>query len=155
MELAIGNECMGVGTTFGKAGGGSLTLTILLALMLVGPAPADEVLPGDFFAKTPAFSAGDQPAKSWTGCGEVRAMSAALPATEARVDLSVTGKLTSIRTDGVLWYLTLCSSPDIRILCVAYNDNGMKPGDTVFVKGGYSRVDPDHVLLDPCLASVR
>jgi hypothetical protein len=80
-------------------------------------------------------------------------MSAALPATEARIDLSVTGKLTSIRTDGVLWYLTLCSLPDIRILCVAYNDNGMKPGDKVFAKGGYARVDPDHALLDPCLAS--
>lgn len=129
------------------------TAALLLALVPIGLVSAEEALPGDFFAKTPAFSAGDQPAKSWAGCGEVRAMSAALPATEARIDLSVTGKLTSIRTDGVLWYLTLCSGPDVRILCVAYNDNGMKPGDTVFAKGGYARVDPDHALLDPCLAS--
>jgi hypothetical protein len=125
----------------------------LLTLALAGHAPAEEAPPGDFFAKTPAFSAGDQPATSWAGCSEVRAMSAALPATEARIDLSVTGKLTSIRTDGVLWYLTLCSSPDVRILCVAYSQNGMKPGDTVFAKGGYARVDPHHALLDPCLAS--
>lgn len=126
---------------------------LLLALAPAGRVPAEEALQGDFFAKTPAFSAGDQPAKSWAGCGEVRAMSAALLATETRIDLSVTGKLTSIRTDGVLWYLTLCSSPDVRILCVAYNDNGMRPGDKVFAKGGYTRVDPDHVMLDPCLAS--
>jgi hypothetical protein len=40
-------------------------------------------------------------------------------------------------------------------MCVAYNDNGMKPGDAVFAKGSYARVDPDHALLDPCLASDR
>jgi hypothetical protein len=131
------------------------TAALLLTLVPIGPAPAEEALPENFFAKTPAFSAGDQPAKSSARCGEVRAMAAALPATEARVDLSVTGKLTSIRTDGVLWYLTLCTLPDIRIMCVAYNDNGMKPGDTVFAKGGYARVDPDHALLDPCLAFDR
>lgn len=143
---------MGVRKIF-RLGSRPATVALVLVLAPVGPAPAEEALPGDFFAKTPAFSAGDQPAKSWAGCGEVRTMSAGLPATEARIDLSVTGKLTSIRTDGVLWYLTLCSSPDVRILCVAYNDNGMKPGDKVFAKGGYTRVDPDHVMLDPCLAS--
>jgi hypothetical protein len=78
------------------------TAALLLTLVPIGPAPAEEALPEDFFANTPAFSAGDQPAKSSARCGEVRAMAAALPATEARVDLSVTGTLTSIRTDGAV-----------------------------------------------------
>ena len=67
-----------------------------------------------------------------------------------RVDLSATGKLTMVRTDGALWYLVICQ--DVRIMCVTYQQNGMKVGDVVKMQGAYQRLDPNHVLLDPCLA---
>jgi len=80
-------------------------------------------------------------------------MADGLPETEERVDLTVKGELLLVRTDGVLWYLGLCAPPGIRVLCVAYQSNDMKVGDTVYMKGGYRRVGPDHILLDPCLAN--
>jgi hypothetical protein len=61
------------------------------------------------------------------------------------------GALTAVRTDGALWYLTMCS--DVRVMCVTYQSNDMKPGDRVVLKGGYARLDPNHVMLDPCLAN--
>ena len=63
------------------------------------------------------------------------------------------GPLTLVHTDGVLWYLAICSAPRIRVLCVTYSDNGMKLGEWVTLRGGYRAVDDLHVVLDPCLAS--
>jgi hypothetical protein len=83
----------------------------------------------------------------------VRSMADGMPQRDYRIDLSVAGSLTAVQTDGLLWYLVLCSSPDIRIMCVTYQSNGMKAGDRVVVHGGYRRRDADHVLLDPCLAN--
>jgi hypothetical protein len=80
-------------------------------------------------------------------------MSAGLPPLEQRISLTVAGEVTAIQTDGVLWYLVMCASPDVRVLCVTYQSNDMKRGDPVLFRGGYARVDRDHVLLDPCLAS--
>jgi hypothetical protein len=65
----------------------------------------------------------------------------------------VVGSLTAVQTDQVLWYLVLCSAPDIRIMCVTYQSNGMAVGERVIVKGGYRRRDDNHILLDPCLAN--
>jgi hypothetical protein len=38
-------------------------------------------------------------------------------------------------------------------MCVTYESNGMAVGDRVIVKGGYRRLDANHVVLDPCLAN--
>ncbi|CAN7715550.1 hypothetical protein LJR098_003399 [Rhizobium sp. LjRoot98] len=70
-----------------------------------------------------------------------------------RVDLWATGPLTIVDTDGVLWYIGICSLPGIRVLCVTYSDNGMRVGEVVTVRGGMAIQDSKHVLLDPCLAS--
>jgi hypothetical protein len=72
---------------------------------------------------------------------------------QRRVDLWVAGPLTLVQTDGVLWYLAVCSSPGIRVMCVTYSDNGMKVGERVTLRGAYRAVDDTHVVLDPCLAS--
>jgi len=80
-------------------------------------------------------------------------MADGIPELDYRIDLSVDGRLTAVQTDGVLWYLVLCSAPDIRIMCVTYESNGMAIGDRIVVKGGYQRRDDNHVLLDPCLAN--
>lgn len=118
--------------------------------LLCGPAAATE----EIFAKRPAFSWGDLPAERAATCEEVRAMAEGLPEdADMRIDLTVIGKLGLVKSDGVLWYLGICAPPGVRILCVAYESNGMKVGDTVYMKGGYRRTGPDHVLLDPCLAN--
>jgi len=105
----------------------------------------------DMFANRPAFSEADRPAKTYARCDEIRRMSAGIPEPEGRIDLSVTGELTFVRTDGALWYLFICA--DVRVLCVTYQSNDMKPGDRVVMQGGYSRRDANHVMLDPCLAN--
>lgn len=105
----------------------------------------------DLFKDRPAFSLGDQPAQSSAECRSIRGMSAGLPKTDQRIDLSITGELTTVRSDGALWYLLMCQ--DVRVLCVTYEQNGMKAGDRVTFKGGYNRLDDKHIMLDPCLAS--
>jgi hypothetical protein len=135
-----------------------MTIRMLLGRLLSGLAfaaglPLSAIGAEDVLATRPAFSLGDQPAAAIAHCNEVRAMSAGLDYPGYRVDLSVLGDITSVRTDGVLWYVTMCNLPDVRLMCVTYKSNDMKVGDRVFMKGGYSRLDGNHVMLDPCLAN--
>ena len=74
-------------------------------------------------------------------------------APDDRIDLSVDGALTAVQSDGALWYLVVCNLPDLRIMCVTYEGNDMKAGDKVVIKGAFRRVDANHAVLDPCLAS--
>jgi hypothetical protein len=99
----------------------------------------------------PAFSAGDLPPERHAACEEVRTMSVGLAPSETRIDLAVEGRLTLVKTDGVLWYLVMCS--DVRVMCVTYQGNDMKAGDRVLFMGGYKRLDENHAVLDPCLAN--
>jgi hypothetical protein len=117
-----------------------------MALMVSAAGHAQDVL-----ENRPAFSLGDQPPKRVAQCHEVRPMSENLPDPGFRIDLSAAGNLTLVRTDGALWYLVICQ--DVRIMCVTYEQNGMKVGDVVRMQGAYQRVDPNHILLDPCLAN--
>ena len=68
-----------------------------------------------------------------------------------RIDLWLEGKLTLVKSDGALWYLVMC--PDLRVMCVTYEGNDMAIGERVYFKGGYWRLDTNHAVLDPCLAS--
>ena len=86
-------------------------------------------------------------------CEDLRASLAGFEPPDRRVDLWVSGPLTLVETDGVLWYLVICSSPGIRVMCVTYSDNGMKLREQVTLRGAYRAVDDAHVVLDPCLAS--
>ena len=86
-------------------------------------------------------------------CHEVRALTKDRETGETRVDFSVTGPLALVHFDGTLAYLGLCGTePDPKVLCVTYQTNDMKVGDVVTVAGGYSRPNPDFIVLDPCLA---
>ena len=131
----------------------ALTGLFAAALSLCLAAPAPSIAAGDIFAGRPAFSEAEQPVQAPAECRDVRRMADGLPVLDYRIDLSVVGSLTAVQTDSVLWYLVLCSSPDIRIMCVTYESNGMAVGDRVIVKGGYRRLDANHVQLDPCLAN--
>ncbi len=130
---------------------GLAVATILLCLVAPGLAPS--MASGDIFADRPAFSEAEQPAQTPAECSDVRRMADGISELDYRIDLSVAGSLTAVQTDQVLWYLVLCSAPDIRIMCVTYQSNGMAIGDRVIVKGGYQRRDANHVMLDPCLAN--
>lgn len=143
-----------------------LLLALLLALWLAPPPnlraqAADDtaVDPNDGFASVPAFSPGDLPARRAASCEDLRAMADALAAQQSargddpdtRIDLTLAGPLVLVQRQGPLWYLVMCR--DLRVMCVTYQDNGMKPGDRVTMKGAYRRVDQNHALLDPCLAN--
>ena len=128
---------------------GSFAAAICLCLA----APAPSIASDDPFAGRPAFSEAEQPVQTPAECSDVRRMADGLPEPGYRIDLAVAGSLTAVQTDSVLWYLVMCSSPDIRIMCVTYESNGMAVGDRVIVKGGYRRLDANHVQLDPCLAN--
>jgi hypothetical protein len=97
----------------------------------------------------PAFSEGNQPAKRPASCEELRRMSAGLRP-DLRIDLAIVGQLTAIRSDGTFWHLEMCR--DLYVMCLAYQSNDMKAGDRVLLRGAYSRLDENHVVLAPCLA---
>jgi hypothetical protein len=131
-----------------QASTGLSVAIIVLCFAVMAPS----IAANDIFANRPAFSEAEQPLRMPAECRDVRRMAEGMPELDYRIDLSVVGKLTAVQTDNVLWYLVLCSAPDIRIMCVTYQSNGMAIGDTVIVKGGYLRRDANHVMLDPCLA---
>ena len=131
-----------------QASTGLSVAIIVLCFAVMAPS----IAANDIFAHRPAFSEAEQPVRMPAECRDVRRMAEGMPELDYRIDLSVVGKLTAVQTDNVLWYLVLCSAPDIRIMCVTYQSNGMAIGDRVIVKGGYLRRDANHVMLDPCLA---
>jgi len=122
---------------------------LLIGLLLAGGAAQAQ----DILADKPAFSRAEVPARSSAQCGELRAMAEGVPDDIDRIDLSVAGKLTLVKSDGALWYLVVCS--DLRVMCVTYQGNDMKIGDTVEMRGAYRRLDRNHAVLDPCLATAE
>jgi hypothetical protein len=123
-----------------------------LALVLVAfitPALAQP----EVFTNRPAFAPAEQPAQRFARCEELRPMAEGVSDQESRVDLWLEGELTLVRSDGALWYMVMCR--DLRVMCVTYEQNEMKIGDKVYFKGGYRRLDPNHAVLDPCLATLE
>ena len=119
-------------------------------LMAVAPAVAQE----DAFSGRPGLALPEQPAAEVATCDNVgRTIRGFKSKEDERVDLWVSGPITIERTDGVLWYIGICSVPGIRVLCVTYSDNGMKAGDIVTLRGAMRIEDEKHILLDPCLAA--
>lgn len=126
---------------------GLLALTSAVAFAQTDDAGSAE----DLLANRPAFSRAEAPPRAVARCDELRAMAEGLPPTGFRIDLHAAGTLTLVKSDGALWYLVICS--DLRVMCVTYESNDMKVGDLVTVRGAYRRLDPNHAVLDPCLAS--
>jgi hypothetical protein len=69
------------------------------------------------------------------------------------VTIAVEGELVFVGTagGGAVVYLVMCKAPDPEVLCVAYETNGMKPGDRAIVTGAFIPHGRDHIRLDPCL----
>jgi len=123
---------------------------LLAAALILGS--ASSVLSQDAPEKDP-FAAPDMQPSYRAQCHEVRALTHDRETGETRIDFSVTGPLALVHFDGTLAYLGLCgTAPDPKVLCVTYQTNDMKVGEVVTVTGGYSRPNPDFIVLDPCLA---
>ncbi|HEY5794566.1 MAG TPA: hypothetical protein VIU82_06095 [Bosea sp. (in: a-proteobacteria)] len=132
----------------------ALSLAVAAALAGTTIAPSQSLLPDSFFAGRPAFSQPEQPVRPAT-CEDITAQLPDSVPRDSRVDMAIAGDVTLIQTDGALWYVAVCADPGVRVLCVTYGANDLKLGDKVVLRGGYSRQDRRHVLLDPCLASVE
>ena len=122
---------------------------LLCAFLLI----ASPCLAASSLENRPAFSQAEVPPQRAASCEELRAMAEGLEPSEIRIDLAIAGKLTLVKGDGALWYLVMCA--DLRVMCVTYESNDMKVGDTVLFRGGYTRLDLNHAVLDPCLANAR
>jgi hypothetical protein len=122
----------------------------LLSMALLGSAPGAFAQEGP--EKDPFADPDMQPAYQ-ARCHEVRALTQGRETGATRVDFSVTGPLALVHFDGTLAYLGLCGTePEPKVLCITYQTNDMKVGDVVVIAGGYSRPNPDFIVLDPCLA---
>lgn len=129
-------------------------LSEFAAMMILISAAAPQVIAQDSsFAGRPGLAGAEREPASVATCETLQGSLAGFEQPSHRVDLWVTGPLTLVQTDGVLWYLAICSSPGVRVMCVTYNDNGMKPGERVTLRGAFNRQDERHITLDPCLAS--
>lgn len=127
-----------------------LALAAVILAILV-PALARAEAGDEIFANRPAFSRGEVPPRAIARCDNLRAMAEGLTVPDFRIDLAASGTLTLVKTDGALWYLVICS--DLRVMCVTYEGNDMAVGALVTVKGAWRRLDRNHAVLDPCLAS--
>ncbi len=126
-----------------------LTRILFMAMLALGSASASGQ---DDPEKNPFADADMQPSYQ-AQCHEVRDLTKGRETGATRVDFSVTGPLALVHFDGALAYLGLCgTAPDPKVLCITYQTNDMKVGDVVTVAGGYSRPNPDFIVLDPCLA---
>lgn len=128
---------------------------VALALVLAGPpfTGSRSQAQSSALASRPGLVEGEGEPSSRASCETMGAVMSGLVVPAERIDLWVTGALTLVQTDGTLWYLAICSSPGIRVMCVAYSDNGLKLGDQVMLRGAFRIQDPHHAVLDPCLAS--
>lgn len=123
--------------------------SLLIALLMLGSgAAASQESP----ERNP-FADPDMQPSYQARCHEVRDLTKDRETGATRVDFSVTGPLALVHFDGTLAYLGVCgTAPAPKVLCVTYQTNDMKVGDVVTVAGGYSRPNPDFIVLDPCLA---
>ncbi len=126
-----------------------LTRILFMAMLVLGSASAS----GQDDPEKSPFADPDMQPSYQAQCHEVRDLTKGRETGATRVDFSVTGPLALVHFDGTLAYLGLCgAAPDPKVLCVTYQTNDMKVGDVVTVAGGYSRPNPDFIVLDPCLA---
>jgi hypothetical protein len=119
-----------------------------MALTLAGaPASGEESL------KNTPFSYREDFPDLEASCEDIRNWAAKAPDTHVRFNLAIKGKLSRVSSDGALVYLAMCEEPNPKITCVTYSRNGMSAGDVVTFAGGYRLLNPEKIMLDPCLAS--
>src|SRR5215207_4189830 len=68
----------------------------------------------DALAGRPGLAEAEHEPVAIATCENLRASLSGFRQPQRRIDLWVTGPLTLVQSDGVLWYLAVCSSPAIR-----------------------------------------
>ncbi|MCV0393834.1 MAG: hypothetical protein K5872_11985 [Rhizobiaceae bacterium] len=126
----------------------------LLAVCLIAPlTPAP-------FAQAEAWRAPDSPFTLGEAYPDVPATCETVgdwidhaPTIDGRISFAIVGELVAAEWDGTLAYLVMCPEGSVQVMCVTYSKDGRAVGDRVLFGGGWSRIDHDKIMLDPCLAS--
>jgi hypothetical protein len=98
------------------------------------------------------FREGEEWAERPASCDNVEYWADRAPITNARISLAIKGRLVAVKKTDVVTYLTMCDKKAMQVICVTYDPEGMSAGDTVSFGGGFNRIGPKQVVLDPCLA---
>jgi hypothetical protein len=114
-----------------------LVLGFLLALVSIGASVEATAQPAPSFRASCADLRTKLEGLAWNG--------------NDLVTIQVEDKLTLAKATDAVVYLGMCDLPAPRVLCVTYELDRLRPGDTVILSGTLSRPDANHVLLDPCL----
>lgn len=125
---------------------GSLLLVSALLLM---PAPS---IGSDCCDPESPFREGEGWADKPATCEDIAHWAERAPKTEARISLSIKGKLTEVHWTGVIAYLVMCDPNVMQVVCVTYETNDMRVGEVVSFGGGFFRRGDKQIFMDPCLA---
>jgi hypothetical protein len=106
----------------------------------------------DCCAPDSPFRDGEEPSDKPASCDTIGHWADRAPTTDARISLRIKGKLTKVTKTDVVTYLDMCDAKIMQVTCVTYDPEGMRSGDRVGFAGGYARVGPKHIVMDPCLA---
>jgi hypothetical protein len=133
-------------TTALQALGGPTLITALLLTPTL-PRAADCCDPQSPFREGEGYA--DTPAT----CENIAQWADRAPKTDARISLSIKGKLSAVHWTGVIAYIVMCDPKVMEVVCVTYETNDMRAGEVVSFAGGYSRRGDKQIFMDPCLAT--
>jgi len=85
-------------------------------------------------------------------CEDIAHWADRAPKTDARISLSIKGKLTEVHWTGAIAYLVMCDPDVMQVVCVTYETNDMRAGEEVSFGGGFFRRGDKQIFMDPCLA---
>lgn len=123
-------------------------LLLLSALLLV---PALSIA-SDCCDPDSPFREGEGWADKPATCEDIAHWAERAPKTEARISLSIRGKLSAVHWTGVIAYLVMCDPNVMEVVCVTYETNDMRAGEVISFGGGFFRRGDKQIFMDPCLA---
>lgn len=122
---------------------------LLLSALFLMPAPS---IGSDCCDPESPFREGEGWADKPATCEDIAHWAERAPKTEARISLSIKGKLTEVHWTGVIAYLVMCDPNVMQVVCVTYETNDMRAGEVVSFGGGFFRRGDKQIFMDPCLA---
>lgn len=122
-------------------------LALLVGLLLVPSLPSAS----DCCDPESPFREGEGSADKPATCEDIAYWADRAPKTDARISLSITGKLTEVHWTRAIAYLVMCDPNVMQVVCVTYETNDMRPGEEVSFGGGFFRRGDKQIFMDPCL----
>ncbi len=121
----------------------------LVAALLVSPTSSGA---SDCCDPESPFREGEGSAEKPATCEDIAYWADRAPKTEARISLSIKGKLTAVHWTGAIAYLVMCDPNVMQVVCVTYETNDLRAGDEVSFGGGFFRRGEKQIFMDPCLS---